>query len=95
MKFSSIACLILSLPFFGIAAAALAEQPNANARSYATQSNPETLVLDARDAGRGLMTATLRIPVEPGPFTFVYPEWTPGEHGPTGPLADQIGRAHV
>ena len=54
MKFSSIACLILSLPFFGIAAAALAEQPNANARSYATQSNPETLVLDARDAGRGL-----------------------------------------
>jgi predicted metalloprotease with PDZ domain len=86
VKFSSIACLILLLP--SLAAPALAAEPNASARPYATQSNPETLVLDARDAGRGLMTATMRIPVEPGPFTFVYPEWTPGEHGPTGPLAD-------
>ncbi|MGH8363188.1 MAG: M61 family peptidase, partial [Gammaproteobacteria bacterium] len=24
----------------------------------------------------------------PGPFTFVYPKWIPGEHGPTGPLND-------
>lgn len=32
-----------------------ATEPNANAVSYATQGNPETLVLDARDAGRGLM----------------------------------------
>ena len=65
-----------------------ADEPNANARPYATQSNPETLVLDARDVGRGLMTATMRIPVEPGEFTFVYPKWTPGEHAPTGPIAD-------
>jgi len=65
-----------------------AEEPNANAQPYATQENPETLVLDAREVGRGLMTSTMRIPVKPGPFTFVYPEWTPGEHGPTGPLAN-------
>ena len=63
-------------------------EPNANAVSLATRSNPEVLTLDARDTGRGLMTATMRIPVRPGPFTFVYPEWIPGEHGPTGPLAD-------
>ena len=84
------------LPLFGAALllcahavpAALAAEPNANARPYATQADPETLVLDARDVGRGLMTATMRIPVKAGPFTFVYPKWTPGEHGPTGPLAD-------
>jgi predicted metalloprotease with PDZ domain len=65
-----------------------ADEPNANAQPYATQANPETLVLDAREVGRGLMTATMRIPVEPGEFTFVYPKWVPGEHGPTGPLAN-------
>jgi predicted metalloprotease with PDZ domain len=65
-----------------------ADEPNANAQPYATQANPETLVLDARDVGRGLMTATMRIPVKPGEFTFVYPKWVPGEHGPTGPIAD-------
>ena len=65
-----------------------ASEPNADAQSYATQSNPETLVLDARNVGRGLMTATMRIPVAPGEFTFVYPKWTPGEHGPTGPIAN-------
>ncbi|HJS91283.1 MAG TPA: hypothetical protein VJ738_15065 [Steroidobacteraceae bacterium] len=65
-----------------------AAEPNAGARPYATQHNPETLVLDVRDVGRGLMTSSMRIPVKPGAFTFVYPQWTPGEHGPTGPLAN-------
>jgi predicted metalloprotease with PDZ domain len=65
-----------------------AAQPNANARAYATRGNPETLVLDAREAGRGLMYSSMSIPVRPGRFTFVYPQWIPGEHGPTGPLAD-------
>ncbi|MHB8815231.1 MAG: hypothetical protein ACYDAE_18420 [Steroidobacteraceae bacterium] len=78
-------CLLLCVC---IARPAPAEEPNANAQPYATEANPETLVLDARDVGRGLMTSTMRIPVRPGPFAFVYPKWTPGEHGPTGPLAD-------
>jgi predicted metalloprotease with PDZ domain len=77
--------LAISLCVFGPAPAA---EPNANAQPYATQANPETLVLDARNVGRGLMTSTMRIPVKPGPFTFVYPAWTPGEHGPTGPIAN-------
>jgi predicted metalloprotease with PDZ domain len=47
-----------------------------------------TLVLDARDAPRGIMYAHLTIPVKPGPFTFVYPKWIPGEHAPAGPLSD-------
>ncbi len=70
------------------AAPAPADEPNASAVSYAVQSDPETVVLDARQAGRGLMFSHVTIPVRPGPFTFVYPEWIPGEHGPTGPLSD-------
>lgn len=62
------------------------EQPTATA--YATQTDPMTLVLDARTASRGLMYSRMSIPVKPGAFTFVYPKWIPGEHGPTGPLAN-------
>jgi predicted metalloprotease with PDZ domain len=85
LPLSCASALLISLCVSGPSSAA---EPNSNARSYATESNPETLVLDARDAGRGLMTATMKIPVRPGAFTFVYPKWVPGEHGPTGPLAD-------
>ncbi|EQD27184.1 peptidase M61 domain protein, partial [mine drainage metagenome] len=83
----ALALFVLLVPTLSRATGIIPE-PNANAVSLATRSNPEILTLDARDAGRGLMTATMRIPVRPGPFTFVYPEWIPGEHGPTGPLAD-------
>jgi predicted metalloprotease with PDZ domain len=62
------------------------ETPGATA--YATQSDPMTLVLDARESPRGLMYSHMTIPVHAGPFTFVYPKWIPGEHGPTGPLND-------
>lgn len=67
---------------------ARADEPNASAPSYTSASDPEILVLDAREAGRGLMYSHMTIPVRPGPFTFVYPEWIPGEHGPSGPLED-------
>jgi predicted metalloprotease with PDZ domain len=85
LPLSCAGALLIALSASGPSRAA---EPNANATSYATRANPETLVLDARDVGRGLMTATMRIPVKPGEFTFVYPKWVPGEHGPTGPLAD-------
>jgi hypothetical protein len=26
------------------------------------------------------------LPAAPGPFTFVYPEWIPGYHAPSGPI---------
>ncbi len=52
----------------------------------ATQSNPMTVVLDATKAPIGLATTRMTIPVKPGAFTLDFPEWIPGEHGPTGPL---------
>ena len=36
-------------------------------------------------------TPLLTIPVQPGPLTLLYPEWIPGEHGPTGPITDLAG----
>jgi len=47
-----------------------------------------TLVLDAHLASRGIMYSHMSIPAKPGAFSFVYPKWIPGEHGPTGPLSD-------
>ena len=70
------------------AARGLIPEPNAHAVPYATQANPETLLLDASTAGRGFATSTMQIPVAPGPFTFVYPKWIPGYHSPHGPLVD-------
>ncbi|MDP8990953.1 MAG: M61 family peptidase [Acidobacteriota bacterium] len=46
--------------------------------------------LDARDAPRKLIHVRLTIPVAPGPLTLLYPQWIPGEHGPTGPIADVV-----
>ena len=43
------------------------------------------------DAPRKILHAALTIPVQPGPLTLLYPEWIPGEHGPTGPITDLAG----
>ncbi|HET9030931.1 MAG TPA: hypothetical protein VFN49_12230 [Candidatus Aquilonibacter sp.] len=74
--------LLVACAFFGTLAAAPLDP------SLATASRPMTIVLDERPAARGLAYSHMTIPVKPGPFTIVYPEWIPGEHGPTGPLHD-------
>ncbi|MFI5090263.1 MAG: M61 family metallopeptidase [Terriglobales bacterium] len=50
-----------------------------------------TLAVDATDAPRSLFHARLVVPVAAGPLTLFYPEWIPGEHGPTGPIANLAG----
>src|SRR5205085_9640982 len=55
------------------------------------QTPPIKLNVDATDAPRRLFHARLTFPVKPGPFDFLYPQWIPGEHGPTGPIADLVG----
>jgi predicted metalloprotease with PDZ domain len=57
-------------------------------QSLATAAAPMTIVLDESTAPRGFALTHMTIPVQPGPFTLVYPQWIPGEHGPTGPLND-------
>src|ERR1700720_2343703 len=50
-----------------------------------------SLDVDAREAPRGIMTAHLRLPVNAGPLTLVYPKWLPGRHSPAGPLTSLGG----
>lgn len=52
---------------------------------------PITLAVDASEAPRKIFHARLVIPARPGPLTLAYPQWIPGEHSPTGPVADLAG----
>ncbi len=51
----------------------------------------ERLSVDATDAPRNILHATLTIPVAPGTVTLVYPKWIPGNHRPTGPIQNFTG----
>jgi predicted metalloprotease with PDZ domain len=49
------------------------------------------LRVDITDAPRHILHASMTIPTKSGPMTLLYPEWIPGEHGPTGPVVDLVG----
>src|ERR1700743_3662544 len=52
---------------------------------------PIPIHVDATDAGRRLFHVQMTMPAKPGPMTLLYPEWIPGEHGPTGPVVNLVG----
>src|SRR5579863_5383739 len=49
------------------------------------------LSVDATDVQRRLYHVRMNMPAKPGPLTLLYPQWIPGEHGPTGPITDLVG----
>ncbi len=49
------------------------------------------LAVDVAQAPQKIFHVRETLPVSPGPFTFVYPEWIPGYHGPVGPLPGVVG----
>ena len=49
------------------------------------------LSVDLTDAPRNIFHSQLAIPVKPGPLTLVYPKWIPGNHRPSGPIANVTG----
>lgn len=55
------------------------------------QSEPVRISVDASEAPRRLLHATMRFPVKSGPLSLLYPKWIPGEHAPTGPIVDLAG----
>jgi predicted metalloprotease with PDZ domain len=61
------------------------------AASAASAQTPLHVTVDVTDAPRKLLHAALAIPVQSGPLTLLYPQWIPGEHGPTGPITDLAG----
>src|ERR1700685_219164 len=49
------------------------------------------LSVDLTEAPRNIYHSRLTIPVKQGPLTLVYPEWIPGNHRPSGPIANVTG----
>jgi predicted metalloprotease with PDZ domain len=54
---------------------------------------PGTVVLhvDASDTLQGIFRVHETIPVKAGALTLLYPQWIPGDHSPTGPIAMLAG----
>jgi predicted metalloprotease with PDZ domain len=52
--------------------------------------NTVKLRVDATDAPRRLFHVQMSMPAHVGAMTLMYPEWIPGEHGPTGPIANLV-----
>ncbi len=51
-----------------------------------TAAAPIEINLDATRAAQKFFRVKVTLPASPGPFTFVYPRWIPGYHGPVGPI---------
>src|SRR5260370_7988439 len=49
------------------------------------------LRVDATDAPRRLFHVQMNMPAKAGPMTRLYPQWIPGQHGPTGPITNLEG----
>jgi predicted metalloprotease with PDZ domain len=49
------------------------------------------LSVDLTDAPRNLFHAVMSIPVSAGAAVLVYPKWIPGNHRPSGPIANVAG----
>ena len=54
-------------------------------------TEPVEIHVDMRHAPQRILHARLEMPVDPGPLTLLYPKYLPGEHGPTGPIAELVG----
>jgi predicted metalloprotease with PDZ domain len=49
------------------------------------------LAVDLTDAPRNIFHSSLTLPATTGEVTFVYPKWIPGNHRPSGPIANVTG----
>jgi len=81
-----------------VSGAALAQPQGADptaaipAPEDATYPGTLTLSVDATDTARHIFFVKETIPVAgPGPLTLLFPKWLPGEHAPTGPIAQLAG----
>jgi predicted metalloprotease with PDZ domain len=85
----SLVCWLTNAAFV-LARPAPAAAKTPPAQADATQT-PILLAVDATEAPRKILHSRLSIPVAPGPLTLYYPKWIPGEHAPSGPVADLAG----
>ncbi|HEX8477428.1 MAG TPA: peptidase M61 [Telluria sp.] len=72
---------------------ALSAPVHAAVPAVGDQPYPGTIVLnvDATDLTQQIFKVRMTIPVQAGPLTLLYPQWLPGNHGPSGPLTQLAG----
>ncbi|WP_300750856.1 peptidase M61 [Janthinobacterium sp.] len=56
-----------------------------------TASAPIVLHVDASNVAQQIFNIRESIPATPGKMTLLYPQWVPGNHGPSGPLNQLAG----
>ncbi|MGE5243057.1 MAG: M61 family peptidase [Betaproteobacteria bacterium] len=61
------------------------------AQSALAQPDVVLLTVDATRVREQIVRTTETLPVRPGPLTLYYPKWIPGEHAPSGPIANVTG----
>lgn len=88
--------LRLAVAISTVLAAAVADaQPAWTDNVPAPQDTPYpgtvNLQVDASDTVQGIFRVRESIPVQPGALTLLYPQWIPGDHSPTGPIAMLAG----
>ncbi|MDW2982317.1 peptidase M61 [Rhodanobacter sp. KK11] len=82
---------------FALAAGTVCAQAASGARVPPPQDTPYpgtiAIHVDAGDTSQGIFRVHETIPVQPGALTLLYPQWIPGDHSPTGPVAMLAGLA--
>ena len=78
------------LTLLGLLLLTLSGLVSADAAATEPTRKAVTIHVDMRDAPRRILHARLEMPVEPGHLTLFYPKYMPGEHGPTGPIAELV-----
>ncbi|RCS28784.1 M61 family peptidase [Rhodanobacter denitrificans] len=90
-RFSRLALAVL----LALAAGAAGAQQMRTAEVPPPQDTPYpgtvALHVDASDNAQGIFRVRESIPVKAGALTLLYPQWIPGDHSPTGPIAMLAG----
>jgi predicted metalloprotease with PDZ domain len=85
--------LIAAAVIGALSLSAAATAQDAHRAAPVDQPYPGQLAVsvDLTDAAKRMFRVHETIPVKPGAFTLLYPEWIPGEHAPSGPIQNVAG----
>jgi len=90
-RFSRLALAVAMALTAGNAAAQQARTDDVPPPQDAPYTGTLKLHVDANDTAQGIFRVHETIPVKPGALTLLYPQWIPGDHSPTGPIAMLAG----
>jgi predicted metalloprotease with PDZ domain len=83
--------LLGALPVRGFALAILLAFSGYTFAANSTPGPTIRLTVDLTDAPRNIFHSVLTLPASPGEMTLAYPQWIPGNHRPSGPIANLAG----